>query len=174
MQLALGNSPKYYSIYLRKASTSQVSMSVSRSFIFVQFSPGGRSSLVMCTTPLPILKAASWQLPEGMWMRINRLVVWNHVSQNISTLPTVFKPIYRAVASLGCRALSWHVVETNTILLSIPQNNFHGKLLEIGQILGSLENLTWCPITPEILRFEVGGHQFPKHTGLALDLSETG
>ena len=57
-----------------------------RSFVFVQFSPGGRSSLVMCTTPLPILKAASWQLPEGMWMRINRLVVWNHVSQNISTL----------------------------------------------------------------------------------------
>ena len=42
--------------------------------------------LVMRTTPLPILKATSWRLPEGMWMRINRLVVWNHVSQNISTL----------------------------------------------------------------------------------------
>ena len=55
-------------------------------FVFVLFSPGGRSMLVMRTTPLPILKVASWQLPEGMWMRINRLVVWNHVSQNISTL----------------------------------------------------------------------------------------
>ena len=67
-----------------------------------------------------------------------------------------FKPIYRAFASLGHRALSRHVVEMNKILLSILQNDFHRKLLEIGQILGSLENLTRCPITQEILRFEVG------------------